>query len=86
MFSKLGNKIIKDMNKPKRAPVQKSIVSGEDDDAFQRYHGGDNDDVYYHGGGHHHDHDDGLDDDAKYAKAMFQLKCVLIVGLVFVSA
>ena len=47
------------------------------------------DDVYYHGGHDHdhgHDHDDGLTEDERYEKAMYQLKCVTVVGLVFVGA
>ena len=48
------------------------------------------DDVYYHGGhDHDHGHDHGgeeLTEDERYEKAMYQLKCVTIVGLVFVGA
>ena len=66
----------------------------ENDDAFLRYEGGalsDREyDIMYHGGGHDHDHghgeDDGMTDDERYEKAMWQLKCVTIVGLFFVGA
>ena len=90
MFTKLGKKIIRDALNPKRSqPKQNS--STEDDDCFIRYKGGakqseDKYDVMYHGG-HHHDHgDDGLSEEERYAKAMYQLKCVTVVGLIFVSA
>ena len=39
-----------------------------------------------HDHGHGHDEDDGLTEDERYEKAMYQLKCVTIVGLVFVGA
>jgi len=40
-----------------------------------------------HGHDHGHDHGDSKDDnEAKYAKAMGQLKCVLFVGIFFVCA
>lgn len=65
----------------------------ENDDAFLRYEGGSLSeyDIMYHGGGHDHDHghghgDDDLTDDQRYEKAMWQLKCVTGVGLVFVGA
>ena len=66
-----------------------------DDDSFLRYEGGSlcerGDDVYYHGGGGHdhghgHGEDEGLTEEERYEKAMYQLKCVTAVGLVFVGA
>ena len=87
LFSRLGRKIIDDAFNPKKTRRQPAVA--DDDDCFQRYKGEikcqDSDDVYYHGG-HHHDHDDGLSEEEKYQKAMYQLKCVTVVGLFFVSA
>jgi hypothetical protein len=50
-------------------------------------HGHDHGDGHGHGHDHGHDHGDSKDDnEAKYAKAMGQLKCVLFVGIFFVCA
>lgn len=90
MFTQIRNKILNDSRCPQ------SQVSGDDDD-FQRA----DDLITYYEGGHGHDHGDGHghghdhghghshgdeDDEAKYKKAMGQLKCVLAVGLFFVTA
>lgn len=72
-------------------PVASStVVDDENDDAFYRFKGGrfceEGNDVYYHGGHDHGDEDDGLTEDERYEKAMYQLKCVLVIGIVFVGA
>lgn len=84
MFTKLGRKIIRDAGRTQRSVVH---VTDDSDDSFQRYTGKCEEagDVYYHGG-HSHSHDDGLTDDQRYEKAMYQLKCVTVVGLFFVTA
>lgn len=86
LFKQLGRKIVEDSTKAQ--PVRELTVL-ENDDSFLRYEGGSlcerGDDVYYHGG-HDHGHDDGLTEDERYEKAMYQLKCVTGVGLIFVGA
>lgn len=84
MFTKLGRKIITDSFKIQR--IESQIVD-EADDEYKRFGSKceKGSDVYYHGG-HSHDHDDGMTDDQRYEKAMYQLKCVTVVGLIFVGA
>lgn len=81
MLSLLGRKIVNDAFLGK-----KRVTPTEDDDSFMRYKGTirceDGDDVMYHGG---HSHGSGDMDDEKYAKAMYQLKCVTCVGFFFVT-
>ena len=88
MFTRLGRKIIEDSRRT--ATVSRSAVD-DSDDAFIRFTGSEDPyDVMYHGGGHGHSHDHGhgeeMTDDERYEKAMYQLKCVTVVGLIFVSA
>ena len=85
MFTRLGRKIISDIQKTRSIDYQ---VIDDEDDSFRRFNAKceDASDVYYHGGGHGHSHGPEMTEDERYEKAMYQLKCVTIVGLIFVSA
>lgn len=92
LLTRLGRKIIQDAynRNPRRRPSPRTNIDDGDDDSFRRYKGGGEGgeyDVMYHGGHDHgHNEDDGLTEEQRYAKAMYQLKCVTVVGLLFVSA
>jgi hypothetical protein len=84
MFTRLGRKIIQD--NAKITSVNSKLIDDDDDDAFRRFDTKCElaSDVYY-GGGHSHGDEEEMDDEQRYQKAMYQLKCVTVVGLIFVT-